>query len=58
MLVDSDTANTVGNDMSTGRVFNVLDMSVNVGLNGGILEDAVACLVECAILKHETVDVA
>ena len=58
MLVNGDSANTVGNNMSTGRVLDILDMSANVGLNNRILKDAITCLVERAILEYKVLRIA
>ena len=58
MLVNGDSANTIGNDMSTSGILDILDMSANVGLNNRIFKDAVTCLVECAILEYKVLRIA
>ena len=44
--------------MSTGWVLDVLDMSTDVGLNGGVFKDTVTSLVERAILKNQVLRIA
>ena len=58
MLVDGHRADAVGRDVAARRVLDVLDVTADVGLDGGILEHAVAGLVERAVLQHQAVGVA
>ena len=58
ILVKRDGANAVSNDMSTRWVLDVLDMSTDVSMDGGIFEDAVAGLVEGAVLENQVVSIA
>ena len=43
--------------MSARRILDVLDVSADVGLNGGILEYPVAQTVERAVLQYEVLGV-
>lgn len=58
MLINSDAPDTVGNDVAGGWVLDVFDVAADVGLNGGILEHAVAGGIEAAVLQHQAVGVA
>ena len=44
--------------MATRRVLDIFDMSTDISLNGGILKDSVARLVEGAVLKDKVVGIA
>jgi hypothetical protein len=44
--------------MAAGGVLDILDVAADVGLNGGILEDAVAGSVEGAVFQYEVLNIA
>ena len=58
MGIDGDGTDGVGHDMTRGGVFDVLDMATDVRLDGRVLEDTVARLVEGAVFEHEVVGIA
>ena len=53
VLVNGDRANTIGNDMSTGWIFNVFNMPTDICLNGRIFEYSVAHLVEGTVFQDK-----
>ena len=58
ILVDGDGADAVGDDMPASGILDVLYVPANVGVHVAILKDAVARLVEGAVLQHHVVGVA
>ena len=58
VLVDGDGADAVSHDMPAGRIFDVLDMPADVGLDGGVFEHTVAGRVEGAVLQLQMMGVA
>ena len=58
VLVDGDTTDGIGDNVSGCGVLDVLDMSANVGLDSRILEHTVAHLVDGAVLQYEVLRIA
>ena len=58
ILVDGDRSDAVGENMPRGGVFDVGDVAANVSVHIAVFEDAVASLVEGAILQHHVVGIA
>ena len=53
VFIDGDGADAVGYDVATGGVLDIFDMSTDVRLDGGVLKDAVAGLVEGTVFEYE-----
>ena len=58
VFVDGHRADAVCNDEARRGVLYVFDVSLYVGMYGGIFESAVACGVERAVLKHQVLGIA
>ena len=58
VLVNSNRPDGVCLDMPAGRILDVLNVSADVGLDGCVLKNTVAGLVEAAVLEDEVLGVA
>ena len=53
VFIDSDGTDAVSYDVATGRILDVFNMTTDICLDGGILKDAVAGLVEGTVFQYE-----
>ena len=53
VCIDGDGTDAVGYDVAAGGVLDVLDMSTDICLDGGVLKDTVAGLVEGTVFQYE-----
>jgi hypothetical protein len=51
IFVNGNRADAVGYDIPAGGVFDVLNMSKDMSIDGGIFENAVASLVEGTVFQ-------
>ena len=57
MFVNGDATDAVGDNMPGCRILDMLDMSVDVGLDGGILKHPVAHGVDGTVFEHQLVGI-
>jgi hypothetical protein len=58
ILIECDRTDGVGNDMATGGIFDMFDVSTDVSLDSGILEDTITSFVEGTVLQDEVISIA
>jgi hypothetical protein len=58
ILINSNTTDGIGNNVSTGGIFDMLDMSTDISFNGGIFKHAVASCIDGTILEYKVLGIA
>ena len=57
VLIDGDTTDGIGNNVSACRILDVLDMTFDVSLNSRIFEHTVTHRIDSAVLQYEVLGI-